>query len=478
MSSNKKDKMKDLMKYVFLLLVALGIISGCSKEDDPNLPEASELTQKINKFIKTGMDEFYLWNDEMPDIDYKYELNSEEYFDKLLFVDDKEKHWSFITEDIEALLASFAGIETGYGWSLGRGEFTNTGTLFAVVLYVYPNTPAANAGIERGDFIIQMNNGDITKENYDDLFDSDNVTVTLGVDTGDGITVGSTVNLAAEKLTLNPVVKTAVVEHDNHKIGYIFYAQYIENFTFALDTALESLANKGVTDLVIDLRYNGGGHISAAQHLCSSLAPLNIVNEESVLIKMFWNEKRQKEWVDGQIMYLIETLFDKSVDVKLGLGEIYFLTGPGTASASELTITGLNPYMNVTTIGGTTHGKYTGSRTITPEVLYNSEDYYKEFKNWAIQPIVLRYANISHDAFKDGLAPIIEIEDDYSTPLGTIEEPLFKAAIEEITQSPVIAMKSAKKLHSPFKIYEQKTSRFEESKNKLLIDNFDFKPLK
>lgn len=459
-----------------------GFFAACHKGDVPdpvtdNKTQASEITKKVNNFIFEAMDYYYLWYDQMPDIDYNYETDSKEYFYKLLY--DQEDKWSFITDDIDALLNSFQGIEKTYGWSLAFGQFYDsnknpTGTYFAVVEFVYPNTPAATAGIKRGDIIMAINGGDITQDNYTDLLNGENLTFTMGELTNNGISEGSTVTLSALELNLNPVVKTSLINYEGKKIGYLFYAQYIDNYNDALDTALQSLHNQGAEDIVLDLRYNPGGQISAAQHLCSILAPKDAVDEEKILVTFRWNDKRQKEYEDGQIMDDIQTNFDKQVPLNLNLSRLYVLTGSGTASASELTITGLEPYMNnnVITVGDTTYGKYTASITLRPTAQFPN---YDEIKNWGLQPIVLRYANAyGVTDFKNGFAPDILVKDDLldAYPLGDMNDPLLAATIEDITGTPVIsAVKSARMTHPQYRIIDRGFSRFDSNKRELLIDN-------
>nr|WP_319509873.1 S41 family peptidase [uncultured Draconibacterium sp.] len=468
--------MKHLIKAAVLFIMATLIVAGCSDDGTSGgetQVEASDLVKKINKFIYTAMDDIYLWYDELPDIDYNYELDPEAYFNKLLYVDDK---WSYITDDVEALEASFEGTEKTYGWSLAFGRFSNTGNIFAIVEYVYPETPASAAGIKRGDLLVLMNNADITDGNYTDLLYSDNMDVTLGVLTNDGIATDTTVTLSSSILTLNPVLTTNIVEHDGRKIGYIFYAQYISDFNSSLDNAFESLVSQGATDLVVDLRYNPGGTIAAAKHLCSCIAPINVVDENSILVTYKWNNKYQDYFIDRQIMSQVEVYFDNQVPTKMGLNRVYFLTGSGTASASELSITGLKAYMNeVVTVGDTTYGKYTASITLKPEDYYN-EAYSEEIANWGLQPIVLRYANAAGVTdFKDGFAPDILVEDDlFATfPLGDKNDPLFKAAIEDITGTPVLAIKSAPKVPFEYKIFDRGFSRFDMNKREMLIEQVE-----
>ena len=280
--------METINKWLFLLLFGSLVVYSCSKKDDPvpepdpePKPTATALTLKINNFIKLAMEDVYLWYKEMPAIDVKYELDSKAYFKKLLYTDDK---WSYITEDVTAWENSLQGKETTYGYSLTFGKFSNTGNVFAIVEFVYPNTPAAAAGFKRGDIIIRMNNADITVDNYMQLLTSQSVTVTLGILSGTTISAGNTLSISAKELNLNPVLIKKVIEHGGKKIGYLFYAQYISNFNASLDSAFMLFRDQQITDLVVDLRYNPGGYTSAAQRLCSSVAPLNVVNAKSTLV--------------------------------------------------------------------------------------------------------------------------------------------------------------------------------------------------
>jgi C-terminal processing protease CtpA/Prc len=461
--------MKIKEKLMFLLFFLAGMMMSCQEE--LMREEAPELTQKVNEFIETAMNDVYLWYQEIPDIDIRYEFDSEKYFEKLLYEEDK---WSFITDDIESLENSLEGIEKSFGYSLAFGQFSNTGTIFAIVEFVYPNTPAEVAGLKRGDIIVEMNNADITEDNYTDLLYAESLTITLGISLGTSISEGSKVSMTAQVLNLDPVMITKVIEHGGHKIGYLFYAQYIDNYNTSLDNAFQYFFDQQITDLVVDLRYNPGGYTSAAQHLCSSVAPLSAVNTNSTLVTFQWNDKYQEYWERKGMDDQLEIPFVNTVAVKLGLGKLYFLTGYGTASASELSITGLKPYMDVVTVGDTTYGKYTASITLKPEDIYDDEDDYSKFDNWGIQPIVIRYANSEGVTdFKDGFAPDIPVYDDLweGVQLGETQEPLLKAAIEDITGAEVLALKKAK-VKVPFTLFDRGFSKFDDNKHELIFDGF------
>lgn len=471
-----ENKLRLLRKFFFLSILFSGIVASCDDpvpEPDPEeeKTKAPATTIAINEFIETVMNDVYLWYNEVPDIDIRYEFDSKAYFEKLLYTDDK---WSFVTDDVQKLEDSFEGKETSYGWSLAFGRFSDTQTIFALVEFVYPDTPADKAGFKRGDLIYKMNGADITENNYMDLINSANLSVTYGQYIT-SITNVKTVSMTALELNLDPVQFTKIIEHGGHKIGYLFYAQFIGNYNTSIDEALQYFRDNQITDLVLDLRYNPGGTTVAAQHLCSSLAPVDAVNNEKTLVKFQWNDKYQKYWEDNNNQDQLQIGFIKTVPQKMGLTKLYVITGQGTASASELTITGLKPYMSVTTIGETTYGKYTASITLKPEDFYDTPAEYKDFTNWAVQPIILKYANSQGVTdFKDGFVADVPVDDDLfsSVPLGDKNEEMLKATLKVITGVEVVAMKSAVKAPE-YTIFDRGFSKFDANKRELLVDGIN-----
>lgn len=469
--------LKPNKKIAVLLVLLLGLISGCEKPEPEPEPEdntAPALTIKVNQFFKDVMEDVYLWYKDLPNIDIKYEFDSEAYFKKLLFSEDK---WSFVTDDIKALEASFEGKETSYGWSLTFAYADQQKVrVVALVEYVYPGTPAAIAGIKRGDIIHKMNGADVTVSNYMQLLNSASINCDFGqFSESSGIINSKTVSMSALELNLNPVQFTNIIEHGGKKIGYLFYAQYIGNYNSSLDTVIQRFIASQVTDVVLDLRYNPGGTTSAAQHLCSSLAPLDVVNGKNILVKFQWNDKYQAYWESKNISEQLGINFISTVPNKMGLNKLWIITGSGTASASELTITGLKPYMAVTTVGETTYGKYTASITLKPEDFYESASYYKEIDNWGVQPIILKYANSQGVTdFKNGFAPDIAVEDDLLSTyqLGDKREPMLKKAIESITGVEILAIKSAVK-HGNIMVFDRGFSKYDKNKREILYKGFD-----
>ena len=479
--------MKMTKRYLYWVVISVLLFTGCEKKEIPDEPgevPASPQVQKINGFIKEVMTDLYLWYDKLPDIDIKYETNSKDYFQKLLYSEDK---WSFITDDITAFEQSLQGVEKTYGYSLAFGTFVNasgapTGNYFAIVEYVYPNTPASKAGFVRGDLIIKLDGGNITKDNYKNLLSGTSVSVTKGILTNEGIATGTTISLTAEELRLDPVLMYKIIERDGHKIGYLVYLQYIPSYnSSSLNLAFQYFKENQITDLVLDLRYNPGGYTSAAQYLTSSIAPLSTVDNKSTLVSYQWNDKYQAYWVSKDRQDQLGIKFDPGVPVKLGLGKVHVLTGRGTASASELTICGLEPYMDVIIVGDTTYGKYTASITIKPEDWYENVSDYAGFKNWGMQPIIMRYANsLGVTNFKNGFEPDFRVLDALlpAYPLGDLTEPLLKKAVENITGTIISAPKKAK-VPIDFVIVDRGFSKFDSQKRNLFIEmsgNFQKNP--
>lgn len=432
-----------------LFICAISFFS-CEEKDDITIIEKNQISDtilKVDKFINDYMSEYYLWTEEMPSIDYTKQSDPYAYFDSLLYIDDK---WSWLTDDYEGLMDYLSGTETSYGYSLAFGLFSNTDNYFAIVKYVDKNTPAERAGLVRGDIIINIDGASINDDNYRDLFYSSSMTITLGVLTDTGIAKGKTVSMTSEELETDPVLMSKVIElKGNKRVGYLVYTQYLHEYNYRLDEVFSEFKSAGITDLVLDLRYNGGGYITSAVHLCSSIAPSNVVNSEGRMVDITWNETVKEYYLSNNQSDKMYENFDKSVSSNLNLNRLFVLATNETASASEMTIASLMPYMDVVIIGDSTSGKYTASSTFQP-IVYNKysgkEELDRKISNWAMQPIIYKWANVDGlTDFKNGLAPDYLVDDQLlpAYPLGDLSEPLLRKAIDLIGDPGVVALKSA-----------------------------------
>jgi C-terminal processing protease CtpA/Prc len=439
MESMYQSRLRKLgFRYLPLLLAGFVLIffsQGCEK--DKNKPD---ITKKVNHFVYDWFTSAYLWNKYIPrNINPDQEPDPFAMFDKLVYRYDG---WSFLTDDAESLFDGYAGVSTTYGLRLVVGQYSHN-TYFAIVRFVYPNSPAEAAGLKRGDIIMRLNNTPIMADNYPDLYYSASISVQLGEyiprDKGgpDIVLNGTSISMSARKMYLDPVQTWKIIDTCDSKIGYLCYTDYVEESHAKLATVFSEFKNEGVTDIVLDLRYNPGGAATTCRYLSSILVPSSALENKSVFLKEIWNDYLMGGYEDDD---LIE-YFDQEVNINMDLSRLYVLTSDGTASASEATIVGLQPYMDVTMIGDTTHGKYCGAALLQPWTDKEWKVVDPDIKNWAMSLVVYKYANNDdYTDFTDGLIPdpdhiVIDPVFDYK-PLGNVNDPALAKAIELITGQP------------------------------------------
>jgi carboxyl-terminal processing protease len=416
---------------VSLILLGVFITQSCIKNlidpDDtnvsPNATETEKANSEVNSWIYDSMKSYYLWTDNMkPKNKTNLILDPETYFDSILYQKDTTDRFSWIQENVEELTASLNGQNTVLGIRSSPIYADNAKTRLAfAVAYTLKNSPAERAGIKRGDFITQVNGVDLTLSNYQKALEPQSVKLTLGQYLNGEISSTSTiVSVTKEELQTNPIQHASVIEYDGKKIAYLVYLQFLSSFDEKIRTAFADFKAKGVTELVLDLRYNPGGYISSSE-IISSLIVKNL-NTNNVMSRQVWNNNWNSKY--GTSSYF------KNEANNLGtLNRVYILTSNGTASASELIINNLKPYMDVILIGEHTYGKNVGSVTLS--------DKDKRWK-WGMQPIVLKTVNSKGDSdygTKLGFLPTYEVKDNKIPyfQFGDIRETLLKVAIENIT---------------------------------------------
>jgi C-terminal processing protease CtpA/Prc len=246
---------------------------------------------------------------------------------------------------------------------------------------------------------------------------------------------GKTVALTKTVLDENPILVNTLITSGSKKIGYLLYNGFYSNYDTKLNEAFGTLKSQGITDLVLDLRYNGGGSVQTATRLASMITG-SFTGQ--VFSKQQWNAKIESYYSTNNPESLKDFFVDKIGTTpinSLNMTKIYILTSKSSASASELVINGLKPYMNVVQIGDITVGKNVGSVT-----LYDSPTFGKEKRNpnhrYAMQPLVLKIVNsVGFGDYQSGLTPTFSLKESLSNlgVLGTSTEPLLNLAIAKIT---------------------------------------------
>jgi len=364
-----KTKIFHILMFISLVLVFL----SCEKED-PNKPDLSEEVLTLNRWILKGLSDAYLWEDYMPDLDPEYQESPRKYFYDLLYSADR---YSWIVDDYQAHEDFLNGISLTTGMSVIPALFTGKQVIF-VVEYVTPDSPAKEANIDRGEIIYMIDGQIPDTTNYNDLFYQTTATFAFADwDGSDLIPNGKSKTITAIKFNENPIVHHEIIEIQGKKIGYLVYTRFTNgeenSWVQELDAVFEEFNSAGISDIVVDLRYNPGGSLDLSAYMASCLGPRTAMERAAVFVNLVWNDGYNKYWkdydfdkdgqADGENSPQLIIKLPES-DVNLDMSTIYFLTTKGTASASESLITGLYPYADVVQIGTATYGKPYGSVTI------------------------------------------------------------------------------------------------------------------
>ncbi|MDI1316141.1 S41 family peptidase [Flavobacterium sp.] len=429
-----------MKKAIASLLLLLALIPfGCTDMDDNAVPS----TLKINDFIWKGMNLYYLWQADVPDLaDNRFanqtELNtftasysSPETLFNHLRVPAPMDRFSVIYSDYRVLEGVLSGttLNNGVDYALRYTDASQT-TIYGWVRYIIPNSDASNKNIQRGAIFYAIDGETLNATNYRSLLARDSYTLNLADYNGGSITPnGQSVNLTKTNLAENPILINTVITQGTHRIGYLLYNGFYPSYDNQLNTVFGSFLSQNVTDLVLDLRYNSGGSVSTATKLASMITGQFT---GQLFAKEQWNAKAQAYFLSTNPGNL-ENKFVSGLN-GLQLNKVYILTTKASASASELVVNCLKPYINVVQIGDVTTGKNVGSIT-----LYDSPNYSKTNVNtthkYALQPIVLKI--VDKNGFGDytaGITPTTLLPENMNTldVLGSVNEPLLSAAINQI----------------------------------------------
>ncbi len=435
------------MKKLVLLFSLVLIVTSCEKDD---LAVPAEL--EINDFVWKGMNQYYLWQSDVPNLSDDRFANQSALNDFLsgysnptvlfnsLRVDASIDRFSVIYSDYDVLEGLLSGntLNNGldYGLRYKQGSSTD---IFGWVRYVLPNSSAAAQNLQRGLIFYGINGTQLTESNYQSLLSATTYTLNLAdYDNGNITPNGQSVTLTRTQLAENPVYSTQVFVEGNKKIGYLMYNGFFSNYENQLNAAFGSLQSQNITHLVLDLRYNSGGSVATATRL-ASLITGQFTGQ--VFAKQQWNAKLENYFSQNNpsslFNYFTTTTSSGSALNHLNLNKVYILTSRSTASASELVINGLKPYVDVIQIGETTTGKNVGSVT-----LYDSPNFGKANANpnhkYAMQPLVLKTINsVGFGDYQSGLPATIVQSEDFGNlgVIGDASEPLLATAINQIIAS-------------------------------------------
>lgn len=432
------------MKKIALIPIAILLLltSSCFEDADDVLEEIPE-NLEIQRFVYRALNFFYVFKADTPQLannafssdgDRDAFLQSFDTPEALFgFLKSDQDRFSRLFPDFEVIENALGGITLNNGMEFGFIRYPeNPSNVFGYVRYVIPNSSASAEGVQRGMIFNRINGSQLTENNFRNLVSTDSYTIGLATFDGTNVTpLEQEILLIKEQLTENPIHIARTLNVGEIKIGYLMYNAFTSSFDEELNDVFGQFVADGVTDLVLDLRYNGGGSVRSATDLAAMIT--GQFNNQ-VFFTEIWNEDRQEEFASPGLFN--DTTRNNTPINSLGLTKVYVLTTQSSASASELVINGLKPYIDVVQIGTNTTGKFEASALLydAPAPSFSKSQASVNHK-YVMLPLIFKTANSNGVTdFVDGLIPTIQQPEDFSNlgQLSDVNEPLLATAIQEI----------------------------------------------
>lgn len=424
---------------LLLLLSAFTLLTSCREK--AVVPAQNLADTEVNNWVFDNMKTWYFWNDKLPGTP-DFSVEPQAFFQSILYRYDATlrpdgDRFSWLQESADQLKASLSGETTSPGLEYRIIRYVTGGDeVFGLVTYAIKGSPADKAGFRRGDFFTHINGQKLTVGNYNALLTtgSDPKVFMMGMFDAENKVVSSAVTrtVSPTLIQANPVYFDTTFVKGDKRVGYLVYHQFIpgpngsstNTYDQELEKAFADFKSKNINELVIDFRYNRGGYVSSATQLASLIG-----KGTSAKDVFYYKEYNKTVTPDLEKQYGKEYFHDnflaKTQNVGTNLNRVFFLTSTSTASASELVINGLKPFMNLFLIGGKTTGKNVGSITLS--------DKSKRIK-WGIQPIVSRSSNsLRSSDYTAGFTPdVAKTEGTLLYPYGDPRDPLLGEALFQI----------------------------------------------
>lgn len=492
-------------KILAAVFLSLFIIS-CDNGGDDSIVDYTD--GAVNKWAYETLRRDYLWSEDMEGRRIDYSRDYRNFFESLLSDKDgkhdkqtgQEYYYSYIRKITRRPDETRIGENDLYTSSFGF-DFILTEFLFfdpvlsdkevykrmyAVVSYIIPGSPADIKGLERGDFIEQIDGSHIPSSHYDRLLsklmpESNTGVVPSNVRLGKanlepiGIHPeyrlpivrksgkNEDISMSPAQVSTNPIFMNEVYDAGSRKVGYLVYNQFergaLDNPAYDNDLkmVMKDFKAQGVNELVLDLRYNPGGYVSSCQLLSSMIAPVSVAGTP-FQIEKFRSQTRTRPFLRENEM--ASEIYGEETGTNLELTKVYVIATHSSASASEALIHGLRGAgMPVYHIGNRTEGKNVG---MSGYFSYDNKDLDYETFYYEMWPVTFYIYNAQDQTYSsEGLEPLdspypgyVYYEDfqfDWKD-LGDTEEPLLKAALTHIETGsfPVPGTRTAEEEKIPY----------------------------
>jgi len=394
------------------LLLASVVLASCGGASSPTASSSGSASSTSANcttlgqctFVRDALQQYYYWYRELPNPDPASFASPEAYLDSVRYR-TLDSTFSYITSKASSDAFFSDSQFIGFGLSYKR-----TGDLELRLTQTFPGGPAAEAGLDRGHHLVSINGKSVA-----DLIRTGEIATVFGPEQ-----IGLTAEIAwrapggpeqratlSKRLVTIPTVsQTAVIASGSARVGHLHFRNFVQPSVQALNTAFQQLRDQGATELVLDVRYNGGGLVSVAQHLAGLIGGAPLVGQ--VFVQFTHNDKQTSR----NTSYRIE-----SKPQALGVSRLVVIATPASASASEAMINGLRPFMDVKVVGDTTYGKPVGQ-------------YGFEFCEKVLYPVAFLVTNALGEAdYFSGIPADCAAADDLERPLADAREASLAEAL-------------------------------------------------
>jgi carboxyl-terminal processing protease len=390
-------------------------------DGSPNRKVTGDIRDSVYFYAETA----YLWYKNLPNVSVLNPLKlsgPEEVISTVRSFSEKGSdaknldRWSFVMDKKE-----WDAVASGNSSDFGLFyRFASDGNLY--VRQVFAKSSGGTQGIERGWKVLTVNG--LTPVNNESFLAQFNAALSsnsllINFEKPDGTQKSYTI--LDSSYQTNPIQAATVFDYGAKKIGYFAFTDFLgDNTATGLETVFNDFKAKGVNELVIDLRYNGGGYVSLAQQLANLIAPSTA--QGKVMFTYQYNDK----------LAAYSTSAKFNVSNKLGLNKVVFITTRNSASASELIINSLKPHMDVKIVGSASNGKPVGFPIIP-------------VMNYVVAPVAFKTANSLGEAdYYAGFTPDFPEVDDLTKNFGDPTEKCLKVALEYLKTGKVITNSATK----------------------------------
>jgi len=415
------------LAVIFTLLVGS---TGCARKEALPEPVPTDSLGRINHWMLDSMRAFYYWSDGIP-AKPDDKLSPQLFFESLLSSSDR---FSWITNQQDIIPAGNS--YTNYGFHYAWVQVAGYEGYVGVVTFVSRFSAAGEAGWTRGAYFIAVNGTRITAQNMEQvntvMHTSGNIRITMAAIANETVQPGEEVTLSPIPFGENPFQLTSTFTGGGITTGYLFYNQFTENHDDDMLAVFDQLQRANVRELIVDLRYNPGGSVPRSAMMAAMIATSLTKND---IYAIYEGNKKlgRRERTLYEVLQTANSVAGKDYEQLkkrlLSLQRVFILTTAGTASAAEMLINNLKPYITVVQIGATTTGKDEASFVIrdgrTPRQI-----------NWEMHPIVYKLFNKNNQgAYHNGLTPLYPVNELATLPLNAIgsnNDPLIRKALEMI----------------------------------------------